>query len=105
MQVISPNSLDVMLPPAVRTFCENRGILDYLRLALRLAAQTFELDRDPVVTLETDPETDEESVVIDVSSQLSCDEAVERKLHYTRQWVQSIPPDVIGTIRLILSIA
>jgi hypothetical protein len=91
-------------PPDVRKFCEDRGMVDYLNLALRLASQTFELVGDPRLTLETDPETDEEAVVIDVSSPMSCEEAVERKLEYTRQWVGSIPPDVIGAIRLILSI-
>jgi len=105
VQVRSPKSLDVALPQDVRTFCENRGLIDHLRLALRLAAQTFELDSEPLVTIETDPETDEEAVVIDVSSPMDCDEAVERKLQYTRQWVQSIPPDVIGMIRLILNIS
>jgi len=99
------NVAELAFPPEVRKFCEDRGVLDYLRLALQIAAQTFELHGDPLVTIETDPETDEEAVVIDVSSPLSCDEAVERKLQYTRRWVQSVPPDVIGTIRLILSIA
>jgi hypothetical protein len=104
MQAMS-NAPDLALPPDVRKFCEDRGIVDYLRLALQLAAQTFQLRSDPLVTIETDPETDEEAVVIDVSSPMGCDEAVERKLQYSRQWVQSVPPDVIGTIRLILSIA
>jgi hypothetical protein len=100
-----PSAAELAFPPDVRRFCEDRGSLEYLRLALRLAAQTFQLHSDPLVTLEADPETDEEAVIIDVWSPMSCDEAVARKLQYTRQWVQSIPPDVIGTIRLILSIA
>jgi hypothetical protein len=104
MQAI-PSAVELAFPPDVRKFCEDRGILGYLRLALQLATQTFQLHSDPLVTIETDPETDEEAVVIDVSSPMTCDEAVGRKLQYTRQWVQSVPPDVIGTIRLILSIA
>jgi hypothetical protein len=94
----------LVCPPDVREFCDHRGIVNYLHLALRLASQTFDLVGDPRLTLETDPETDEEAVVIDVSSPMSCEEAVERKLEYTRQWVGSIPPDVIGTIRLVLGI-
>jgi len=100
-----PTAPELAPPPDVCKFCDDQGILDYLRLALRLAAQTFELNGDPRLTLETDPETDEQSVAIDVWSPMSCEEAVERKLRYTRQWVQSIPPNVIGMIRLIVSIA
>lgn len=101
----TPTGLEFAFPPDVRAFCENRGILEYLNLALRLAAQTFELDGEPRVQIEIDPETDEEAVVIDVSSRMSVDEAVERDLQYTRQWVRAIPSDVIGQIRMILSIA
>ena len=104
VQAVS-SATELSLPPDVRTFCENRGILDYLGLALRLAVQIFEPTGDPSVTLETDPETDEEAVVIDVSSPMDCHEAVERELRFTRQWVQAVPPDVIGTIRVILDIA
>lgn len=104
MQAIS-NETELALPPDVRRFCESRGILDYLGFALRLAAQTFESTGDPRVTMETDPETGEEAVVIDVSSPMDYHEAVERELRFTRQWVQAVPPDVIGTIRLILDIA
>jgi hypothetical protein len=100
-----PRAPELALPPDVRKFCEARGVLDYLNLALRLAAQTFELDGDPRMTVETDPETDEESVVIDVSSPVGCDEALEQEHQFTRQWVASVPPDVIGTFCLILNIA
>jgi hypothetical protein len=73
MQAIS-NAADLAFPPDVRAFCDDHGIVDHLRLALRLAAQTFQLDGDPRLTLETDPETDEESVAIDVLSHMNCDE-------------------------------
>ena len=104
MQAI-PSAAELAFPPDVRKFCEDHGILDYLGLALRLATHTFELDGDPRLTLETDPETDEESVAIDISSQIGCDEALELERQFTRQWVQSVPPDAIGMIRLILNIA
>ncbi len=104
MQAIS-NAPDLAFPPQVRTFCEDHGIVDHVRLVLRLAAQTFQLDGDPRLTLETDPETDEESVAIDVLSHIDCDEALDRERRFTLQWVQSVPPNVIGMIRLVLSIA
>jgi hypothetical protein len=98
------SATELAIPQDVRGFCESRGILDYLGLAVRLAAQTFEPTGEPSVTLETDPETDEEAVVIDVASPMDVHEAVERELLFTRKWVESVPPDVIGTIRVILNI-
>ena len=104
MQAIS-NAPDLAFPPDVRRFCEDHGIVNHLRLALRLSAQTFQLDGDPRLTLETDPETDEVSVAIDVLSHMDCDEALDHERQFTLQWVQSVPPDVLGMIRLILNIA
>jgi len=98
------SATELSLPPDVCRFCKDHGILDYLWLALRRAAQKFESTRDPRVTLETDPETDEEAVIIDLSPPMGCHDAVERELQFTRQWVQAVPPDVIGTIRVILDI-
>lgn len=104
MQAIS-NAPDLSFSADVRAFCEDHGIIEHLRLALRLATETFELDGDPRLTVETDPETDEESVAIDVLSHMSCDEALDRERQFTLQWVQSVPAPVLGMIRLILNIA
>jgi RNA processing factor Prp31 len=59
----------------------------------------------PRVTLETDPETDDESVIIDIAAPMEVDKAVERMREYTRQWVHLAPPNVLGLIRLIPDIA
>jgi hypothetical protein len=57
------------------------------------------------VALETDPETDEQSVAIDIAAPMEVNEAVERMREYTRQWVQSAPADVLGLIRLVPDIS
>jgi hypothetical protein len=96
---------DLTLPREVTIFCEKRNLLSHLGVALRLAARLFDVSHDPRVTLETDPETDEQSVVIDIAAPMEVDEAVERVREYTRQWVQSAPPDVLGLIRLVPDIS
>lgn len=96
---------DLVLSPEVRVFCEKRDLVNYLRVALRLATHLFDPPDKPRVTLETDPETDDESVVIDIAAPMEVDEAVEKMREYTRQWVQSAPPDVLGLIRLVPDIA
>ena len=104
MQATSTQS-DVAVSPEVRAFCEKQDLLSHLRVALRLAIRLFDVRGEPKVTLETDPETDEESVVIDIVAPMEVEAAVETMREYTRQWVQSAPPDVLGLIRLIPDIA
>jgi hypothetical protein len=92
------------LPPTVLAYCQRHGLTDHLMLALRLAEETFDPVRAVGVVVETDPETDEEAVIIDVSCALGSDEAVAQKREYTRRWVESAPPEVIGRIRLIFAL-
>jgi hypothetical protein len=93
--------LDLVLSPEVSAFCEKRNLLNYLRASLQLATRLFDTTDGPRVSLETDPETNEESVVIDITARMEVDEAVEAMREYTRLWVRSAPPDVLGLIRLI----
>ena len=95
---------DRTLPPSVISHCEPLGLLEHLRVALRLAEQVFEPVQRISATVEVDPETDESAVVIDVSAALNPDEAAARKRAYAQQWVAAVPPEVIGKIRLVLDI-
>lgn len=92
------------LPAPVLAYCQRHGLVDYLTLALRLAGQTFDPVRGIGVGVEVDPETDEEAVIIDVTLALGSEQAVARKREYTRRWVESVPPEVIGRIRLLLDV-
>jgi len=69
-----------------------------------LVGEVFQTSSGVRVGVETDPETDEEAVVIDVAADLTPDEAVARKREYNRRWVAAVPPDVIGKIRLVLDL-
>ena len=104
MPPLSLTTSERPIPHSVTAYCEIHNLLAYLKVAISLAEATF----DPVYNLrigvEADPETDEEAVIIDVSVTLGVDEAVSRKGEYTRRWVESVPPEVIGRIRLLLDI-
>jgi len=79
--------------------------MEPLQTALRLAESAFGPDSQLQVAVELDPETDHEYLVIDVATTgMTVDEAVARKQQYTRQWVQAVPPEVIGKIRLVMDI-
>jgi hypothetical protein len=94
-----------LLPAPVLTYCDQNRLLEPLQTALRLVERAFGPTAQPRVSLEPDPETDEEYLVIDVATNLPVDEAVGRKQEYTRLWVQAVPPAVIGKIRLVLDIS
>jgi hypothetical protein len=96
---------DLALSPEVMTFCKKRDLLNHLRVALRLATHLFDVSHEPRVAVETDPETDEQSVVIDIAAPMEVDEAVERMREYARQLLLSAPPDVLGMIRLVPDIS
>lgn len=91
-------------PPAVARFCSKHQLTESLHEALRLVGEVFPAAHGVRVGVESDPETDEEAVIIDVAADLTTADALERKREYSRRWVASVPPDVIGKIRLVLDI-
>lgn len=93
-----------LLTAPVVTYCDQNHLLEPLQTALRIVECAFGPAAQSRVSLEPDPETDEEYLVIDVATNLPVDEAVGRKQEYTRLWVQAVPPAVIGKIRLVLDI-
>ena len=93
-----------LLTPSVLNYCDGNHLIEPLQTALRLVESAFGPAPQLRVALELDPETDDEHLVIDVVTCLPVDDAVARKQEYTRQWVQAMPPEVIGKIRLVLDI-
>jgi hypothetical protein len=91
-----------VVPDEVAQYCAAHQLSAALETALRLAEETFAPVRRLEVTLEPDPEVNAEYVVLDVWPGLSAAEAFSRKQRYTHQWVRSVPPSVVGRIRLML---
>lgn len=90
-----------LVPDDVVAYCAAHQLTPYLEIALRLAEETFAPIERLEVGVEPDPEVDEEYVVIDLWARLSVDEGISRKERYTHRWVASVPPSVIGKIRLL----
>lgn len=89
------------LPQAVLQFCAANGLLPHVRTAMRLAEEAFAPIDRLQVSLEADPETDQQVVVIDVSLVNRVGLAREQKKNYTRRWVESAPPEARERIRLL----
>ena len=99
---MSPVAAPYTIPAEVAQFCATHHLASHLETALRLAEEVFAPIQRIEVVLEPDPEVDEEYLIVDVWPRLSPEEAFSRKPRYTREWVRSVPPSVIGKISLIL---
>src|SRR4051812_40296423 len=85
-------------------FGEDHGLMPYLELAIRLAKSTFDHVTNVRVEVDTDPETDEEALVVIISVTAGVDDVVRFKKSYTRQWVDAVPANSREKIRLLYDI-
>jgi len=88
------------VPDSVHQFCASHGLLPHLMTALRLVEKTFSPIHCLQVSVEVDPETDEEAIVIDLALESRVSQARDQKRVYTRRWVESAPPEARERIRL-----
>ena len=93
------------LPESVLEFAAAHQVLPHLETALRLAAAHFRPRTKPVAEVETDPETDERRIVIDVTVDGDIGDVLRRNDSYTREWIANAPADVRSRIRLLYNIA
>jgi len=91
------------LAPVV-PFCERHGILSHAQTAVDLVKQFFPPPAALAVRLETDPDTDEESLVIHVTIQDEVDHFVDMFDRCKSQWVQSIPSQALALIHLSFAV-
>jgi hypothetical protein len=96
-----PSAASHALSEEVVEFCEARHLLGHLETALRIAEQTLQPIDRLSVTIESDPESDEETVVVDVWIRATVDEGLSRKAAFTRQWIDSVPASIVGQIILL----
>ncbi len=83
--------VDRVYSEPVQWYCDKHRLLPYLRTAVRLAEIHFAPARDLGVSVDIDPETEEEKLVIDVSVATDIDDVLRRKRAYTRDWISSAP--------------
>ena len=66
-------------------------LLPHLQTALGLAESHFSPIQNLDVSVDTDPETDEEKLVIDITLAMEIDDVLGRKQAYTRDWINAAP--------------
>ena len=103
--VLTPGAAVVASAPSdVRDYCERHGLLDPLELAINLLHATFPAERRMALTLETDPELGEQSVVIRVEVRGSQEKILEARRRLLQAWVKQIPPQPLEHLRLAVRV-
>jgi hypothetical protein len=93
------------LPADVRQFAQAAGLERFLDVATRLAETHFKPGRLLCAEVQTDPETDERSVVIDVSASGTAEEVLRQNEAFTREWIAAVPAGARSSIRVLYRIA
>ena len=93
--------LGAEVAPDVLAFCEREGILDHLKFAGELVAQNFPAIRYVGFSVEVDPETGDESVVIDLSIAGEIDDLVRRSQQFSAAFAAKVPWPELGKISVL----
>jgi hypothetical protein len=88
------------ISPEVREFCVQHGVEDLLHAASRLAAASFTIIGQPRPRLETDPETREIYVVLEIDIAEGVEESVQAFDRYLDSWIPVSNPAKRDRIRL-----
>jgi hypothetical protein len=99
--VLTPSAVVVASAPSdVRDYCERRRLFDPLELAINLVHSTFPAKHRMALTLETDPELGEQSVVIRVEVAGSQEKILEARSRLIEAWVKQVPQEALEHLRL-----
>jgi len=79
------------VPDDVLQFCEQEGILEYLRLADELIARHFPSASALAVEMQVDPETGDEAAIVRPRVSGTVDDLLKRSQRYTADWVAQVP--------------
>jgi hypothetical protein len=94
----------VELPTDVLAFCRKHGIIESLNDAVRLAEEAFSPLAAPAIVLDEEYETGERRVVIEITAQMSADQAAQWYDEYVRRRVASASPNARYHIALSLDV-
>jgi len=79
------------LPDDVLRFCEQEGILEYLRLADELIARHLPDAAALNFEMQMDPETGDEVVLLRLQLSERTDDLLQRSQRYSGDWVDRVP--------------
>jgi hypothetical protein len=93
--------LEHAVPEDVIEFASRRQLLPHLERAIRLAETAFHPVHRMTFEVETDPETGEQWVAVDVTVDTDGEDVLRRDWAYALEWVKTTPPDVRSWVRVL----
>jgi len=91
-------------PAAVFSFCSRRAILAQVQTAVELVIKHFPSLERLEIRLERDPETEGESLVLDLGVRDEVDSFLENYNRCKEAWVAAIPGPALSWICLVYSL-
>src|SRR5262245_11288309 len=79
----------LILSAEATSFCQEHGVEPVALRAVELARKCFPSIRDIEIQLETNPETEEEGIVLRVVAQSDIERVTEAYRQYVKEWVRS----------------
>lgn len=96
--------LEHAVPEDVREFASQRQLLPHLERAIRLAEIAFHPVHRMTFEVETDPETGEQWIAVDVTVDTDGDDVLRRDKAYALEWVTTTPTEVRSYVRVLYHI-
>lgn len=104
MAATTTKALGPPYPAEVVQFCARHHLLPFLETAVRLAGESFDPLDELRVARESDPETGDEYLVIDVIGRGTLDSVLQQHRRYTERWVAQAPAGREHLIRLVFDV-
>ena len=100
-----PQPTDAIGDPTVRQFCQERKLAPHVPLILRLIDEYFDLAAAPRLSVEDDPEIDEQRLEVTIVARGGPDEVLRDYQRFTRELLTAFPPDALDAVRVSLDVA
>jgi hypothetical protein len=90
--------------PDVHAYCASHGLSEAIETACALAHSSLHLHGDITLTLETDPELNEQNITIRFAVQGSQEQILDARRHFIRQLVTQIPQESCAHLRIAVRV-
>jgi hypothetical protein len=99
-----PSRILPQITPEIIEFCSRERITSYLPSAINSIERNFPTTSELKIEVEQDPETDEEWLVLNVTTRGEVDEVLNHYDKYINYWVSTVPWPERQKIRLLYNI-
>ncbi len=104
MATLAADPASSIVTPDVAEFSASRGLGPTIELAIRLARECFSPVQRLSTEMDNDPETGEEGVAVVVGVSMPVEQVLRCQSAFSRQWAESVVPDVRHLVRIMFHV-